>query len=282
MENKLYKPIEFLKVIQALNKSGEFYAVIGGQASNLWAQKYIGKDETLSQFIPFTSKDLDIFISTIRPAYIIPPLLGCKPILNEIGSPDPVIGAFIMTMPDGHRQLTQFLNGTRGIKTEHIVKPVQTILWEDEATEIKIIHPFFSLQSKLECLLSIPQADRQDEKHAKMAVCYCACFLHERLEKEEYRNALALCELTFQMAGSKAGINAWKTHEIKVENAIPYEQIAKTQDERIQRFQTLRLPQLQAQLKSRRGREASSQEVDITTREKASPLPQNPRGMDME
>ncbi|VDC50098.1 hypothetical protein [Brevundimonas mediterranea] len=53
-------PETVLKLVSILRLDDDAF-VVGGQAFNIWAERYAGDDPALLEFGPFTSKDLDYF-----------------------------------------------------------------------------------------------------------------------------------------------------------------------------------------------------------------------------
>lgn len=121
-------------------------------------------------------------------------------------------------------------------------------------TRVCVTHPAYTLQGKLKCLMDLPQGDRQDEKHVKMAVCYTACFLHERVTANYTNLTLPVFEHLFVIAMSEPGLDAWKKYGIEPENGLPTEAIQISTNEKFISFREKRLPQLRAYLADARKR----------------------------
>jgi hypothetical protein len=50
---------QFSEVFQVRNSSGLPYVLIGGQAVNYWAERYLAVEPELRRMLPFTSEDID-------------------------------------------------------------------------------------------------------------------------------------------------------------------------------------------------------------------------------
>jgi hypothetical protein len=50
---------QFSDVFQIRNASGEPYLLVGGQAVNYWAERYLSHEPALEKLRPFTSEDID-------------------------------------------------------------------------------------------------------------------------------------------------------------------------------------------------------------------------------
>ena len=81
----VYSPEDYLPIYHALNASGCFYAVIGGQAANLWAIKYLNADKSLKGFAPFTSKDLDVYANGVEPGIDVSKRMGFHTAAGIVG-----------------------------------------------------------------------------------------------------------------------------------------------------------------------------------------------------
>lgn len=50
---------QFSEIFQIRNPVGRLYVLIGGQAVNYWAERYLATEAGLKKFAPFTSQDID-------------------------------------------------------------------------------------------------------------------------------------------------------------------------------------------------------------------------------
>ncbi len=50
---------QFSEVLQLRNPAGRPYILIGGQAVNYWAGRYLTAESDLQKHLPFTSEDID-------------------------------------------------------------------------------------------------------------------------------------------------------------------------------------------------------------------------------
>ena len=50
---------QFSEVFQVRNPDGVPYVLIGGQAVNYWAERYLAVEPALRKRLPFTSEDID-------------------------------------------------------------------------------------------------------------------------------------------------------------------------------------------------------------------------------
>jgi hypothetical protein len=50
---------QFSTIFQIRNPAGHLYVLIGGQAVNYWAERYLSAEPDLKAYLPFTSEDID-------------------------------------------------------------------------------------------------------------------------------------------------------------------------------------------------------------------------------
>ena len=157
----------------------------------------------------------------------------------------------------------QFMRGAYGVRTQDIVD--SALEFRIHEMLLRVMHPIFVLESKIHCLRNLDQTDRQDEKHARMAICFCACFVHNLIEKaatnpSQIRPALAAFEHIFRIARSDAGLHCWHHYHLSSELALPSESLATSDGNGFRKFLDKRLPQLIANLDDLRENYASRSE----------------------
>lgn len=66
---------QFSGVLQIRNTDGQPFILIGGQAVNYWATRYLEQEPSLKTWLPFTSKDID-FQGNLNDVHRTASLLG--------------------------------------------------------------------------------------------------------------------------------------------------------------------------------------------------------------
>jgi hypothetical protein len=159
---------DYASFLRDLGSSGADYFLEGGQAVNFWAEYYSAKgaEGTLSPFLPFTSKDCDVWVSYEALRYLRSKKEGGRLISGDSPA-DGQVGVFsIEGSPPICVDIMTNVYGVPEKKIQHL---------KDRTLEIKgirVIDPGYLFQSKCHCLLHLDQTDRQDEKHLRML-----CFL---------------------------------------------------------------------------------------------------------
>ena len=146
--------------------------LVGGQAVNLWAERYREKEPAILRFQPFTSRDADFY----RRA----PKLRLPPNWKEL--PRPTKGRM--------RIVTHALEGPEG-QTAEVIRSVNGLTEKEvEDGSIPITYAGRSMwflvppalfQAKLANLKSIDQEGRQDLKHFQLLIPVTRCFFEDLL-----------------------------------------------------------------------------------------------------
>jgi len=147
--------------LESLRESGEEYFLEGGQAVNYWAEFFDTRSQgtALRAMRPFTSKDCDIWVSCKTWEK-----LKKNPALRKSSSPvDGQLG--ILTLSQDPPRVVDMLQTVYGIDVNEYPRLVQRVT--DDGS-IRVIDPLYLFRSKCHCLLGLPQADRQDERHVRI------------------------------------------------------------------------------------------------------------------
>jgi hypothetical protein len=261
--NPQWQWLDFEAVFGALTAARSNCILIGGQACNFYSAMYLQQCQTLQTFIPFTSHDLDVYVTDISFAAQTAKALDASLQLAPRDNPSPVTAAISFLRSDGKEQFVQFMRGAYGVRTQDIVE--SALEFEVHGVPLRVMHPLFVLESKIHCLRSLEQTDRQDEKHARMAICFCACFVHKLIENaksdsRQIRPALAAFEHIFKIAVSDDGLYCWRHYNLSSELALPRESLPGIEAEGFEKFLEKRLPQLEANLNELRAKYAARSE----------------------
>jgi hypothetical protein len=195
--SSLWKLDDFKAVIEAVFKNEPRAILMGGQACNFYSLYYIEEDESLRNFLPFTSHDIDIYTPNQTAPEAAAAQLHASLQKAPRGTPSPVMSAMTWENAHGEELLVQFMRGAYGVKTEDLVDAA--IEYEIFDCHMRVMHPVYLLQSKINCLKGLNQKGRQDKKHVSMTICFCACFLHSLIENssssvEEEKASITACQ----------------------------------------------------------------------------------------
>lgn len=226
--------------------------IVGGQAVNLYAYKYLKYAPQLEQYLPFASEDLDFYGGKIE-AIICQETLGGKVVLNKEFDPSPNVGVVLVDYNNKTLRI-DFLASVYGLNDTEITGTAFTFLGQDklENIKVKVLHPILCLEGKLRCLRGLPQHNRQDLKHCQIMVICLNHFLQELIPQTPSRISLNLIERVLNNAIREDALNAWYHHQIIIEDAIPFYFLQDIHDDKFQKFRQIRLPQIREQINLKR------------------------------
>lgn len=155
---------DYLSFLQDLGASGLDYFLEGGQAVNFWAEYFSAKGakEVLSPFIPFASKDCDVWASYTALQYIRSKGDGCRFLPNSSPA-DGQVG--IVILEGAPERKIDIMTSVYGIAQSRMKQLKERSL---VIGGIRVIDPIRLFQSKCHCLLGLDQSDRQDKKHLQI------------------------------------------------------------------------------------------------------------------
>lgn len=204
---------QFSEILKIRDATGKPYLLIGGQAVNYWAERYLASEAQLKALRPFTSDDIDFK-----------------------GNADDV------------RRISEQL----ALKPGYPPKVAMTALaieakWEDKI--IRVLDSVSLLASKLELVATVPQAKRNDiPPHLKTLVPCVRAFLEELLQQVERkeipaRSWLLTANQALKLTTDRRAEKIGAKHGINWLEILPLAAIGKSQDEKIRRFREQQLEQ---------------------------------------
>lgn len=151
--------------------------LVGGQAVNLWAERYQAKDTSISAFQPFTSIDADFYRRTAK--IQLPPNWTAIPVPSKGGMR---LVTHALRGPNG--QPAEVLRSVKGLTEDELKNGAISIQYEDGGSTwfLWFLPPPLLFQAKLANVNDLDQADRQDLKHLKLLVPINRCFFADLLE----------------------------------------------------------------------------------------------------
>lgn len=146
--------------------------IVGGHAVNLWSMYFLsmGVDE-LANFLPFTSKDLDL-VGTWDLLERLHQRLKGKLARSEPRSP--VLGRLVVASPSGEDLTIEVLHTVKGLDFKELARTVD--LQADEVFG-RVLMPHLVLKAKIENAVTIDQSGRNDVKHVGMMILVVRAFI---------------------------------------------------------------------------------------------------------
>jgi hypothetical protein len=213
-------PREIKPVLEALAGTGA--VVIGGQAVNLWAERFQTDSPPWNELRPYTSFDLGVLGSRTD-------VLTCGEALGgEVFFPLPsentVSSGKIITRVGGADFEIDFVHSPNGLSSAETRELARDLTFE--SIPLKVLHPLHCVESKTVNLATMPQeaGERQDLKHLRLSIAV----LHE------YLNGLTLGGSSDQLllrwarrlrvdSNHELGLQATIRYGIRFQEAIPVE-----------------------------------------------------------
>ena len=234
-------PSDFLHWLSVLSEHDFNYFLEGGQAVNVWALTYEEKSSELTKYLPFASKDCDIWVDEIALRNIANVLDGD---LKRGKSPsDGQLGIF--TSKD--KELTlDLLSNVYGLKLEELKKAQERLI---QIQGIKIIDPLYLFKGKCHNLVSLPQIDRNDSKHLLMLGLIIPEYLKgfiEAIKQEGKEPRILVREIKVLLGFGKDRFvrEAMKSLDISFRSIIPMDELLACEIDVIVKYAKLSLTPL--------------------------------------
>jgi hypothetical protein len=174
---------EVRAIIAKLVPIHEQIVLIGGQAVNFWAYRYVNRVEELDDG-PYTSQDVD-FYGDIEAVKECASLLNGNATISQPFSGHPNL-AVVEFNHEGHDRLIDFMRVTAGVDNDEVLATAIPFQIDDQAI-INVMHPVLCMESRAANVASIPGYDSPHSLRQLRASCVCAReFLKDILEGLAY------------------------------------------------------------------------------------------------
>jgi hypothetical protein len=218
--------------------------VIGGQAVNFWAQRYLSQRPALEQLKPFTSHDMDV-LGNIHHAYRAAAEANVEIETPKKGSATPVIANLYITTGKTIR-MVQFLRHMSGVSNDELLR--FAVPFEFDRHTCHIADPIALLAAKIHNLVSLAQSGRNDEKHFEMLNVCVPTFLSRQLHAVEKGDVAAkkLLQHVERVLTISLKTSAQKLARIKTvrwSTFLPLRQLENSSNGQLQRFANMRMAQ---------------------------------------
>lgn len=233
---------QFSDIFQVRNPEGIPYVLIGGQAVNYWAERYLAKEPALRKHMPFTSGDID-FRGNRDDVQHIAGQLKLTAVYPEMVSMTALAGAipFRIGNRPSNIEVVRLIPGVS-------VATVDTMAIGAELSgqQIRVLDPISLLLCKVNLALTVSQENRQDVAHLKILICCVRGFLRDALQEVERGNApakgwLGAVNKLAKLAKSTPGRRAAEKFEVRWSEILPLAEITRAKDAKIISFREKQL-----------------------------------------
>ena len=211
--------------------------LIGGQAVNYWAERYLAVEPELRRMLPFTSEDID-FKGNRDDVRHITEQLKLTPVYPHPVEMTALAGAIPFRIGNLKSNI-EVVRSIPGVATGAVDALAVRAEWGGK--QIRVLDPISLLLCKLELALKLPQEKRQDVSHLKILIVCVRGFIRELLREVERggipaKGWLGAVNRPLKMAGSSHGRKAAKKYEINWNETLPLTEIVRCRHEKIAWF----------------------------------------------
>jgi hypothetical protein len=235
---------QFEIIFDLRDADGKPYILIGGQAVNYWAEKFLNAEPELIEWLPFTSSDIDYYgnrddVSRVAaglglPAYF-PPGRGVTALSGTVPFKIDGLPAYI--------EMVRLVPGLASNKIQS-----WAVAARRGKNEIRVLDPVSLLVCKINLALTVDQKQRRDVEHLRILVICVRAFLRETLQgvtKGELpaRGWLGAVERVLKLGESAIGKKAAHKFDLNWTDALPEKEIAASKLPLVGQLRQKRLPQ---------------------------------------
>ena len=214
----MYRIDQLSALLDVIGRTGA--VLVGGQAVNLWSERYQREAEPWQSLRPFTSVDVDLLGSQVD-AKACAEGVGGTLELPDDPAHTPNAAKVRCRNPDIDLDILHTVNGL------NTAEAVQTaVRLRHQNIRLRVLHPVLCLESKTVNLITLDQSieGRQDEKHLRLAIANCAEFLRELTNRERDPHLLLRwAERLRTHAQSQAGLDVQRRYDLDFQRAVPVE-----------------------------------------------------------
>lgn len=236
-----YSLRQFSEIFLIRDPTGRPYILIGGQAVNYWAERYLAAEPELEELQPFTSEDID-FKGGLEDVRRIAEQLQLTPRYPAKVEMTALAG-IIPFQIGGHKSSIEVVRRIPGVSG-----PVDALAVEAESNgkTIRVLDPISLLACKLELVIRVSQENRRDVAHLKILRLCVRAFLNEFLQQVERgeipaRHWLSAASRVLKLTTASRARKISSRYQIPWTEILPRGAIARSRNEKIQRFQKQQL-----------------------------------------
>lgn len=181
---------EVLRIVDFMADSDPI--IVGGQSVNIWAEYYAGKDQSLEEMGPFTSKDIDFYRNQDALEQLATQLDDSIVYVPSIG--EMTANAAVVVGSLGNRRVVvDFMAGVLGVEDDSIVDNFVaiegTVPEPDRQVKLCLLHPLDCVRSRLANINILGRTDDHAIRQAVASLKILGHFIDDLLELGDYKNA---------------------------------------------------------------------------------------------
>ncbi len=227
---------QFSEVFNVRDASGQPYVLIGGQAINYWAERYLLLEPELESLQPFTSEDID-FKGGTEDVQRIARQLKLTPVYPPKVQMTALAGAIPFQI-GGLKSNIELVRRVVGVSGSVDALAIR-VEWNGKT--LRVLDPISLLGCKLELAASVPQENRRDVLQLRTVIPCVRAFLIEFLQQVERgeipaRHWLHAANHVLRLTATKHARALGKRHQIDWTRILPLTAVTKCRDPKIKSF----------------------------------------------
>lgn len=228
---------QFSEVFRIRDAAGRPYILIGGQAVNYWAERYLPTEPVLRKLQPFTSVDID-FRGNREDVQRIAAQLNLLPVYPPKVAITALAGAVPLRIGSVQSNI-EIVRRVPGVSATAIEALAIAAEWSGR--QIRVLDPISLLAGKLELALTVSQTRRRDAEHVRVLIPCVRGFLRELLAGVysgdlPVKGWLGAVNRILKLGKSTQGRKAIQRFAVDWREALPLQEIAKSAHPKIAGF----------------------------------------------
>ncbi len=237
-----YSLAQFSAIFRLRDAAGRPYILVGGQAVNYWAERYLPTEPELQKLVPFTSEDID-FQGRREDVQRIADQLKQSPVYPHPVALTALAGAVPFRIGNVESSV-EIVRRVPGVATAALEALAVEAEWAGQ--KIRVLNPISLLVGKVELALTLVQASRRDAEHVRILVHCVRGFLGEFLAGVEAgklpaKGWLGAVNRVVKLAASTHGRKARKQLALDWRETLPLAAIRQSTQTKIVAFRDKQL-----------------------------------------
>jgi len=228
---------QFADVFEIRDAAGRPYVLVGGQAVNYWAERYLPVEPALHQLLPFTSEDIDFRgnredVQRIADQLKLPAVYPHKIAMTALAGMVP----FRVGGVDCSIEIVRRIPGVAAAAVEALAVEAE---WAGR--RLRVLDPISLLVGKIELALTLSQTKRRDAEHVRILIFCVRGFLREFLAgvaagELPVKGWLGAINKVFKLSQSAHGRKAAKRLALDWKEILPMTEITRSKEAKIVKF----------------------------------------------
>lgn len=237
---------DFGDLLPHLQDCGEDSPVIfGGQAVELYGEKFAPAEPELRPLLPCLTEDLDLLGSR---AFVrkLGQATGCRThVTDPFAKTDSPLSGTVY-LPTGHAHVLFALRHARLPLRDISQSAVQV---EHEGRVFRVIHPVLLLKEKIHLTVSLDQTDRNDAAHLSILIPCLRSYLASKIadagnDARRGRECVTLLKVVLPIIHSKEAAIAAGRHGYRWERLLPLDVLRQSANPKLVAFRDKQLPKV--------------------------------------